>query len=154
MHPCLDVSPVDFGWAREETASGRFVFVVQGDPRVSVPMWEGMGWVRKDIVPQGLQGSFVYDVDGQGAVIPAITLPAFMRDVGVDHFYRMRLSGQHAQALLAELPGPVAREIVCRPVPEAVVEHLMDWYTMGLTGIRRNPLAQELTAKFTLRTAR
>ena len=128
MRTVLDVNPGDFAFACDMVRREYFVFVVEGDPHVSPRAMDGMGIIRKIAVPRATYGSIPFDVGGERVLVPTTDLVGLSRDVGIEQWDVMRVRCARASAILLELPGPMAREILAPGGDADVVRHLSRWY--------------------------
>lgn len=128
MLPTLDIHPTDFNYARECGAEGRFVFCVQGDPRVTPQLFENMAYIRKRIVQKAKYGIETFITVGSIVNVPAVDLVTFSRDVGIQQWGHIKFNGPECSTILKELPGPIARCIWCIEPSEDTVKHLYPWY--------------------------
>lgn len=121
--PSLDIHPSDFQWAQASVRSGRFTFVVSGNPELLPALSDGMAFVRKDI---GIK----WDVRRYGEfTVPVVTLAAFMRDTGVQKFGVVRF-GANAEQILSHLPGPVSDTLeIDAELTEDTRNRLLQWYS-------------------------
>lgn len=127
MLPILDIAPQEFGWAHWMAKQGRFVFCVQGDPRIQPVLMEGLGYIRKDVVTRKKIGITEYEVEGRVYLTPAVDLTTLARDIGVDQFEVIRLPNDKLD-IIKELPGPMARRIIVWPRRDGEIGHLGQWY--------------------------
>jgi hypothetical protein len=94
----LDANAPDFQYANEHTKRGEYVFVVQGDPKVSVQRARGISHIKKNIAAEWT--TRVYEGEGETLLVPALDVLSFSKDVGVQQWDVVRLNGQEVEAIL------------------------------------------------------
>lgn len=127
MNVILDANAPDFGYAMDHARHGAYVFVAQGNPAVTPSLMRGISHVRKNIAP--VWTSIVYEGQGETFVIPALDILSFSKEVGIQQWDVVRLSGDDVPAILAKWPGPISRKIETTvALGEVASRHLRQWY--------------------------
>ena len=143
--PVLDAAPENPKFVHAMARRGHFTFHLESNPMVPGRYVSGMAFIRKAIVARPVVGNVIFAVSNGEAVeinprkieayvdchieyVPAFDLTMISKDLGIQQWGLIKIN-RDTDDILAELPGPLAQQIVAvEPIKESTERHLHQWY--------------------------